>query len=171
MPVSELNIHDVLRSQYRAALEMLFEAITKCPESLWLATEYPNKFWHVAYHALFFTHLYLQTSEAEFRRWAKHRPNYQFLGSIPWPPYDRPKIEAPYSKAEILEYHGVCGGEIEERVRTLDFDLPSGFSWLRFSKLELHIYSIRHLQHHAGQLTDRLRTANGIGVAWVGTTQ
>ena len=44
---------------------------------------------------------------------------------------------------------------------------PSGFSWLRFGKTELQLYNIRHIQHHAGQLTDRLRTAAGIGVRWV----
>lgn len=168
--MSELNIHEVLRRQYRASLEMLLQAITKCPESTWLAPDYPNKFWHIAYHALFFTHFYVHVSEAEFSPWAKHRPNYQFLGSVPWPPYDRPKIEVPYSKAEILEYHEVCGGEIEDRVRSLDLASLSGFPWLRFSRMELHMYNMRHLQHHAGQLIDRLRTVDNIGVAWVGTT-
>jgi hypothetical protein len=166
----ELNIHEVLRRQYRAALEMHSQAIAKCPESLWLAPGYPNKFWHIAYHALFFTHLYLQASETEFTPWAKHRPNYQFLGSVPWPPYDRPKIEVPYTRAEILEYLEVCRREIENRVQSMDLASPSGFPWLRFSRMELHVYNIRHLQHHAGQLMDRLRTAENIGVEWVGTT-
>lgn len=148
---------------------MLGQAVAKCPESLWLAPDYPNKYWHVAYHALFFTHLYLQASEAEFHPWPKHRPNYQFLGSIPWPPYDRPKIEVAYSKDEILEYHQFCGGEVELRVPSLDAGAPSGFPWLRFSKMELQLYNIRHLQHHAAQLIDRLRTAGGIGVEWVST--
>jgi hypothetical protein len=91
-----------------------------------------------------------------------------FLGSVPWP-YDRPKIEVPYSKEEILEFHEVCRGEIEDRVQSLELDLPSGFPWLRLSRMELHIYNIRQLQHHAGQLIDRLRTAGNIGVAWVGS--
>ena len=168
--MGEPNIHEVLGKQYRASLEMLLQAIVKCPESLWLAPGYPNKFWHIAYHALFFTDLYLQASDAEFHPWAKHRPDYQFLGAVPWPPYDRPKIEVPYSKAEILEYHEVCRGEIDDRVRSMNLASPSGFSWLPFSRLELHLYNLRHLQHHAGQLADRLRTAENIGVAWVGTS-
>lgn len=168
--MSKLNIHEVLESQYRASLEMLLQAITKCPEPLWVAPGYPNKFWHIAYHALYCTHMYLQPSEAEFSPWAKHRQAYQFLGSVPLPPYDRPKIEMPYSKAEILEFHGICCGEIEDRVQSVGLDLPSGFPWLRFNRMELHIYNIRHVQHHAGQLIDRLRTAESIGVAWVGST-
>jgi hypothetical protein len=53
-------------------------------------------------------------------------------------------------------------------VLSLDFDAPSGFFWLPFSKLELQLYNIRHVQHHTGQLIDRLRTVAGIGVARVG---
>lgn len=168
--LAEPSIYEVLEKQYRASLEMLSQAVVKCPESLWLAPGYPNKFWHIAYHALFFTHLYLQASEAEFHPWAKHRPDYQFLGALPWPPHDRPKIEVPYSQAEVLKYHEVCREEIDDRVRSVNLASPSGFSWLPFSRMELHLYNLRHLQHHAGQLIDRLRTAENIGVGWVGTS-
>ena len=50
--MSETNVHEILGKQYRAAMAMLKEAITKCPESLWLAPEYPNKFWirHIHHH-------------------------------------------------------------------------------------------------------------------------
>ena len=44
----------------------------------------------------------------------------------------------------------------------------SGFSWLPMSKLELHFYNIRHLQHHIGQLDDRLRVKADIGIGWIG---
>jgi hypothetical protein len=163
------NTQETLRRQYRASLEMLRQAIDQCPEPLWLDPNYPNRFWHIAYHALFYSHLYLQAGEAEFKPWTKRRPDYQFLGPTSWPPHERPKIELPYSQAEVLEYHGVCCGEVEERVRSLELDSPSGFPWLPFSRMELHLYNLRHLQHHAGQLIDRLRTADNIGVAWVGT--
>jgi hypothetical protein len=81
--LSGLNVQDVVERQYRASLAMLSQAIGGCPEPLWLAANYRNRFWHIAYHAIFFTHLYLHSSETEFRPWAKHRPNYQFLGPTP----------------------------------------------------------------------------------------
>jgi uncharacterized damage-inducible protein DinB len=37
---------------------------------------------------------------------------------------------------------------------------PSGFEWIKFSRGELHLYNIRHLQHHAGQLSACLRRLN-----------
>jgi hypothetical protein len=73
----------------------------------------------------------------------------------------------PYSQAEILEYLEVCSREIGERVRSLEVDSPSGFSWLPFSRMELHLYNIRHVQHHTGQLIDRLRITDDVGVAWI----
>jgi hypothetical protein len=165
----ETNLHEILARQYRASMAMLKDAVTKCPESLWLAAEYPNKFWHIAYHVLYCTHMYLENSRDEFIPWKKHREDYQWLGPLPWPPHDRPKIGTPYSKEEILEYLEICSEEIETRVPGLDFSAPSGFSWLPFNKLELQLYNLRHLQHHTAQLIDRLRTAAQIGVAWVGS--
>ena len=52
----------VIQSQYRAALEMLRQAIDACPDALWAApTTHPQSpFWRVAYHAVFYAHLYLQ---------------------------------------------------------------------------------------------------------------
>lgn len=68
-----MNLKPVIRSQYQASLEMLKQAILKCPESLWDDQEYQNRFWQISYHALFFTHLYLQPSLEAFTPWAKHR--------------------------------------------------------------------------------------------------
>jgi hypothetical protein len=45
---------------------MLQEAVVKCPESLWKDREYENAFWHIAYHTLYFTHLYLQPTREDF---------------------------------------------------------------------------------------------------------
>ena len=165
--MAETSVHEALARQYGASIAMLREAVTKCPDQLWLAPEYPNKFWHIAYHVLFCTQMYLQNSYAEFTPWKKHRETYQWLGPLPWAPHERPKIDTPYSKEEILEYLEICRQEIDARVPSLDFDAPSGFLWLPFNKLELQLYNIRHVQHHAGQLIDRLRTVSQIGIDWV----
>jgi len=53
-------VQPVLKSQYHASLTMLRDAIEHCPPEEWLSTDHKNAFWQVAYHALFFTHLYLQ---------------------------------------------------------------------------------------------------------------
>ena len=165
----EVSIKDIIRSQYHASLEMLRQAVIKCPDSLWQNREYKNMFWHISYHALFYTHLYLQATEEHFVPWAKHRDEYQFLGRLPWPPHREPEIAEPYSKEEILEYHDICREQVEEQVASLELDAQSGFYWLPFGKLELQFYNIRHLQQHTGELCERLGATGDIEVDWVGT--
>ncbi len=165
-----MDVREVVQPQYRASLEMLGEAISRCPDSVWDDSGHKNRFWHIAYHTLFFTHLYLQKSEKDFVAWSKHRNEYQFLGPLPWPPHNEPDIGEPYSKEDVLEYLEVCRGEVEEKISSVDWEAESGFHWLRFGKLELQFYNIRHIQHHAGQLADRLRK-EGIGIRWVAARQ
>lgn len=155
-----------IQSQYLAALAMLREVIKLCPEGLWLSTGYKNRLWHVAYHALFYTHLYLQISEKNFKPWEHHRTDYEFLGPQPWPPYNLPTIGEPYSREEVLAYLSLCEDEVRAQVPMLDLAGPSGFSWQNFSKLELQFYNIRHLQQHVGELSDRLGVHAGIELPW-----
>jgi hypothetical protein len=162
-----MDTKEVIKSQYRASLSMLGEAIQKCTDALWDDERYKNRFWHIAYHALFYTHLYLQKRGEEFVPWSKHRQEHEFLGPLPWPPHREPNIGEPYTKEEVLEYLGFCQNEVEERVSSLDLEAASGFDWLPFGKLELQFYNIRHLQHHTGQLVERLRTVQDTGVGWV----
>ncbi|MBV8896404.1 MAG: DinB family protein [Acidobacteriaceae bacterium] len=162
-------IRTSLLGQYRAALAMLEQAIELCPDELWIAPEYRNRFWHVAYHAVFYTHLYIQPSEAEAHRWPKHVADSQFLGPRPWAPQEPPPANEPYSKAQVQEFLAVCRDQVEKQLPVVRLEDPSGFYWLKFNKLELQLYNLRHLEHHVGQLADRLRTAANIGLGWVGT--
>jgi len=163
-----MNLPDVIISQYQAALEMLRQAITKCPDSLWDDSGDKTKFWHITYHALFYTHLYLQDSEQAFTPWSKHRQEYQFLGQVPWPPHAPPQIGKPYDKDSVLEYLAFCQQVVTERVPRLNLEAASGFDWLPFGKLELQFYTIRHLQQHTGESMERLGTRAGVDVDWVG---
>lgn len=163
-----MNDQEVIISQYLAALEMLKQAVSRCPESIWSDPADKTKFWHIAYHALFYTHLYLKETGQPFTPWHRHREEYQFIGQVPWPPHAPPKIGEPYEKEDLLEYLALCQQQVVERVSELDLDAPSGFEWLPFGKLELHIYNIRHLQQHTGELMERLGTRAEVEVDWIG---
>lgn len=165
--MDDSNIRQAVLGQYRGALEMLGQGIERCPEDLWLSRNYKNRFWHIAYHSLFYTHLYLQPAEGDFKPWPKHVKNSNYLGPGPWSNNEPIQIPEPYSKADVQDYLTLCGAEVEKQVPLVRLEDNSGFSWLPFTKLELQFYNIRHLQHHTGQLLDRLRTAADIGVAWV----
>jgi DinB superfamily len=161
-----MNASEAAAHQYRSTLAMLCKAIELCPEHLWLAGS-PNRFWHIAYHALFYTHFYLALSDAEFVPWQHHRAEYNYLGEVPLMPGYKPKIDQPYSQPELLEYQDFCVNEVERQMAVMDPEAPSGFHWLPFTKLELQYYNLRHLAHHTGQLAERLRTCASIGLPWI----
>jgi len=162
-----------LKSQYHAALAMLHEAVARYPEERWVADGQQNAPWQLAYHALFFTHLYLQTEVAAFRPWTGHRSQVQHEDGIAGPAdpdSDLPLIPDPYTKDQVLAYLAFCDGLVEEAVDALDLLSPqSGFHWYPIGKLEHQLVNLRHVQHHTGQLVDRLRGETGLGTRWVGS--
>jgi hypothetical protein len=127
-----MNVQAALQSQYHAALAMLKQAIDQCPDDLWTGGDYPVAFWRVAYHALFYTHLYLQPNEKAFRPWEHHRDEGQFLGALPWPPHRQAKIGQPYTKAQLIDYWRLCDELVNAAVDRLDLDAQEcGFPWYR----------------------------------------
>lgn len=150
-----------IASQYQAAFEMLKQVLTTCPDPVWNDPADANPVWRVAYHALFYTHLYLQETAEAFTPWAQHQPEQHAL--------QQPPAEvAPYTRAALLEYLAFCQQEAAARVAALDPEAPSGFSWLPFSKLELQFYNLRHLQHHIGELMERVGARAQLTFHWVG---
>lgn len=162
-----MGLHAGIVAQYNAALDMLGVAIERCPDDLWNDADGANRFWRVAYHALFYTHLYLQPTRDDFTPWEKHRVEYLFDRSSE--AGDGSLWDATTcSKSTVLEYVAFCRREVTAQVPHLDLTAASGFFWLEFSKFELQLYTIRHLQQHIGELMQRLG-ARSIDVEWVGS--
>ena len=152
---------------------MLREAIERCPEELWLSTEHRNAFWQIAYHALFYTHLYLSTEWSAFRPWQGHQSAVQHPDGDSRsgkPGSTLPLIPEPYTRAQTLACWDVYNASVDSAVDAMDLLSPqSGFPWYKMSKLEHQLVNLRHLQHHAAQLADRIRAALDTGIRWVGT--
>ncbi|MBK7894550.1 MAG: DinB family protein [Candidatus Promineifilaceae bacterium] len=163
-----MNIQADITSQYLATLAMMKQVIEKCPDELWRNPTFTNPFWHIAYHALFYVHLYAQPEEATFVPWEKHRPNLNGFGPPPWAPDAPWERGEPFSRAELLDYLAICQKEVTKQTSQLNPEAPSGFSWIPLNKLELQFYNIRHLQLHVGELCERLWAEAGIEVGWVG---
>jgi hypothetical protein len=167
---SHTPLRSALKSQYHASLAMLRETIERCPADFWLSTQHKNAFWQVAYHTLYFTHLYLQRDEASFHPWPHQAAaqNADAIGDRVDPASPLPVIPHPYSQAQVLEYLAFCDDMVDAAVDALDLDSSeSGFWWYTMSKLEHQLVNLRHVQHHAAQLADRLRSACDLGIDWV----
>ena len=164
-----MKIEDAIVHQFHAGLKMLEKTIELCPEPLWLTGSgaSANRTWHIAYHALYATHLYLSPSLAEFAPWEKHRRNYNFFVAVPGQTEDPYLVDVAYTQADLLEYAELCHREVDFRTARLDLDAPSGFFWLPFDKLELQFYNLRLLALHVGQLSERIRCQANVGIGWV----
>jgi hypothetical protein len=141
----------IVAAQFDAALAMLKQCIEACPENQWDTKIANGTFRWVVYHTLFFVDFYLTSSEHDFRKRGFHE-----IGGDE----REPVACVGLSKADSLEYMAICrqkmgdtiAAESEEKIEG-----PSGFSWLNFSRGELHLYNVRHVQHHTGQLSAWLR--------------
>jgi hypothetical protein len=153
-----MDIPTILISQYLASLDMLKQTIIACPESVWNAASDRNKFWQVAYHALYFTDEYLADSYDSFTPWVKYRDVYDFDESQNFEPYDKETIE---------EYLAYCQQRVAERVPQLKLEEPDGHGRSMIT-LELQIYSIRHIMQHTGELMERLGARTNAQIDWVG---
>ena len=165
----------ILKSQYHATLAMLKDAVEKCPDDLWTSAAHEAPCWGVAYHALYFAHMYGSTSHEAFRPWERHVKDVQSDDGIPAPPAERdpkstlPLLRPPLSKTELLEYWRLVDSGVDAAVDAIDLASPeSGFSWYKVPKLEHAIVNIRHIEHHTAQLAARVRIAADVGISWVG---
>ncbi len=152
----------VLWSQFGAAIDMLERDIRACPDEVWRGTETTLGAWTIAHHALFWLDLYLSGAVEGF---APPAP----FGLEELDPAGRLPARA-YSKNELLTYleHGR-----EKCRRTIQALTASGaagrhaFRWGEVTFAELLLYTMRHVQDHAGELSSIIGTATGSGPGWV----
>lgn len=152
----------ILTAQFTAAIDTLENAIEACPKSLWVDQTRFHQFWYIASHTLFWLDFYLSESPDTFR------PPEPFgleeldpSGVIPDP---------PHTKEQLLVYldHGrrkcveTIGSMTPESARKL-----SRVGKMNLSRMELYLYVLRHVQHHAAQLNLILRQETNSAPGWV----
>lgn len=154
------SIRTAIWSQFGAGLDMLENAIAMCPVEHW---DTASDFWYVSYHCTFWTDYYLTTAPAEFE------PPAPFTSSE-FDPTGR-KPDRTYTKAEVLGYVAHCRQKAGQLIAGLTVERLAE-RWVndrkQFSLLEILMYNLRHIQHHAAQLNLLLRQAIDQAPAWQG---
>ncbi|MBS1705829.1 MAG: DinB family protein [Armatimonadetes bacterium] len=166
-----MDVVGSIKGQYHAGLKMLRQCVEVCPESVWIGGKHPRNPWRIAYHALFYTHLYMLQAEADYVPWEKHRDQVTDLWEDANPP-----VVSPYTREEMLSYLDEIDRMVEPTLDALDWEAEStGFHWYdgerdfrpTMNKLDLEIMNLRHLQGHVGQLSEILME-HGIDIDWMG---
>ena len=162
-----------LWSQFGATIDMLQNAIEKCPDELWSSN---RRFFYMSYHTVVFLDYYLTI------------PPKNFTSPLPFTLIDQNKIPADaiddlqpdrfYTKIEILDYLNFSRGKCRKLISSLTEaglnerfveDLDQGR--MDYPILEILLYNMRHVQHHAAQLNLMLRQNNIDAPHWVGRTK
>ena len=152
-------LKESLWKQFGASIDMLKNAIVLCPEEHW-NTE--KKIWYNAYHCLFFLDYYLTMQPKGFS------PPLPFTLSE----FEDAMPERVYNKKELLNYlrstrdkcHTLIAGLTEEKINERWIN-ESGT--MNYSVLEILLYNMRHVQHHAAQLNLLLRQGINNAPNWV----
>ena len=161
---------ELIADQYEAALCTLNICIDRCPDNAWDAPVVNLQFCQVAFHTLFFTDYYLAPNEDAFREQQFHRDNEQFFRD--YEELKDRKQEFLYGKPTTINYLQHCRGRASEVISAETEETltgPSGFERRTFSRAELHVYNMRHIHHHAAQLSLRLRQDASVDIPWVGS--
>lgn len=154
------TITDAIWSQFGASLDMLENAIITCPDEHW---DTALDFWYLSFHCIFWTDYYLSTEPNGFE------PPKPFTLSEFDPTGKKP--ERTYTKPEILGYLEHCRQKANQHIRELT---PKRMNnrWINeyknYSLLEILLYNMRHIQHHAAQFNLILRQTIDNAPNWVG---
>jgi hypothetical protein len=144
-------VKQIFTTQFEASLAMLNQCIEACPPEHWEGKIAQGTFRWVAYHTLFFCDLYLSPNNESFELRDLHHHGGDERGPVATP---------GLSKEDTLNYVSFCRQKIHESlVAETEESLagPSGFSWYKITRGEMHLVNIRHIQHHTGQLSAFLR--------------
>ena len=148
---------------------MLKHCVEACRDEHYEGMIANGSFRYVAYHTLFFTDLYLTPSENTFVLRDLHQVGGDERGD---------HLSPGLPKDQLLAYVPICRDKaVDMMSRETEQSLagPSGFAWRKIPRLELHVYNIRHVQHHTGQLSAYLRRVDAtIGqrrdaLKWIGS--
>ena len=150
----------ILWQQFGAAIDMLKNAITACPEKLW---DNNSKFWYTSYHTLLFLDYYLCETPDNFTPPAPFTMS-EFEGTMP---------ERNYTQQELLTYLSFCQQRCHDKIADLTEENATE-RWINskrdYSMIEILLYNMRHVQHHTAQLNLVLRQNEIPAPDWVSRT-
>jgi hypothetical protein len=154
--------------QFGASIDMLKNAIALWPEESWNTNK---KFFYNAYHCLIFLDYYLTVPPKKFSSPLSFTISES--GEVPEDGIDDLIPGRIYSKKELLDYlesnrnkcRTLIGGLTEEKLKERWIEEEE--SGMNYSVLEILLYNMRHVQHHAAQLNLLLRQGINDAPGWV----
>jgi hypothetical protein len=139
----ETSINTLLWQQAGAAIDMLENAITACPDDLWNTD---SQFWYIGYHTIFFFDYYLSDSPIE----KDYVPPFPFTLSE----FGEDMPERVYDKAELLAFLEVGRRKCRDLLKIASLhSSPMGIpNQKRSSSERMMTHSTIHYSHRTGNV-------------------
>ncbi|MFX0125559.1 MAG: DinB family protein [Candidatus Hodarchaeota archaeon] len=146
------KISVAIHEQYGAAIEMLEQVITKCPEEVWDDKTLGPPFWQVVYHTMFYLDWYLARSKGDRESFTPKYETERFenLDNLP---------KVTLNCDQMLSYLFEIKDKAKQRFENLtvaELNQPPIYEWHGVSVLSSLLYNIRHVMLHIGALNFRL---------------
>ena len=159
----QLDWRSMLWRQFGAAMDMFADTLHLCPDRLWTAAVYQDaederygQFWFIAFHTLRWSDVFLNGTLDGFQL-----PAPFLLGKLP---------DQPYAKSEVIAYLDQLREKCRLTFATLTEERAQErcvFEWMEHDYFELQLYSMRHVQEHAAQLSLALGAHGVTGMDWI----
>ncbi len=156
---------NILWRQLGAAIDMLENAITSCPDRVWGDRIDWHEYWYLASHTLFWLDHDMSDADPDF---------------APPEPFDMCEIDPKgvlppriYTKEELLTYLDYGRQKCRKVIAALteeDMTRPC-VKRPHLTAVELMYYTMRHVQHHTAQLHYIQRIKIDSAPRWVGATK
>ena len=159
---------ELVSNQFEAAFCTLGACIDRCPDANWHAPVASLKFCQVAFHTLIFADLYLGRDTDELSQQAFHREHALVFAD--YEELEDRVQQQVYRKPFIGEYLQHCRDKASSGIAAEteeSLNRTPGFKGRPYSRAELHVTNIRHIIHHAAQLSLRLRLDADVDIPWV----
>ncbi len=167
------TLKNSLWKQFGASIDMLENAILLCPEDYW---NNHKRLFYSAFHTILFLDYYLTIPPTGFSSrlpFTNTSPN-----DLPADAIDDLVPNKMYSKNELLDYlqasrdrcHRLIKNLTESRLTEKWMAVPdeiAGGGVMDFSVLDILLFNMRHVQHHAAQLNLLLRQGINNAPNWV----
>ncbi|MBO9660881.1 MAG: DinB family protein [Chitinophagaceae bacterium] len=161
------HIKEFLWAQFGAAIDMVKNAIALWPEEAW---ESDRRFFYNAYHTVVLLEYYLSDPSKKFNATLPftieedHNAPADLIGDM--------VPDEIYSKSRVLAYVDQLREKCKSHISSLS-DRNIASRWVEkygdmdYARLEILLYNMRHVQHHAAQLNILLRQKINKSPKWV----
>ena len=153
---------DPILQQFGGSIATLENVIRAFPESAWAQGETWHQPWYMAFHCLFWTDYYLSEADPAYAAPAPFTNSELVSEGYP---------DRVYTREELADWAHALQETLAARMETVKSADGAArtctLPWGTMNAVELLLYNMRHVQHHAGQLNMMIRQASGTPARWV----